>query len=67
VTAALPGLAAFADVFGSVVGVVMSLSGLGILLMGLIAMVDAAWRRGALAAPFGAALLGGGLWLVGVF
>ena len=63
----LPTLAGFVDVFQVVVGVLLSLGGLGILLMGLIAMIDRDVRRGATAALIGAACFGGGLWLVGVF
>lgn len=60
-------LASFADVFQVVVGVVLSLCGLGLFLLGVIAVADREWRRGGLAALLGAALLAGGFWLVGVW
>jgi hypothetical protein len=62
----LPILAGFADVFQVVVGVLLSLGGLGILLMGLIAAIDRDLRRGLTAALVGLACFAGGLWLVGV-
>jgi hypothetical protein len=49
-----------------VIGVILSLSGLGILLMGVIAIADRSWRQGAVTTVLGAALLVGGLYLVGV-
>ena len=61
------GLASFVDVFQVVLGVILSLSGIGLLLMGLIAVADRELRRGGLAALFGAAMFAVGLWLVGVF
>jgi hypothetical protein len=60
-------LAGFVDVFQVVLGVILSLSGIGLLLMGLIAVADRELRRGGLAALFGAALFVVGMWLVGVF
>jgi hypothetical protein len=60
-------LASFADVFQVVVGVVVSLCGLGLFLLGVIAVADREWKRGGLAALLGAALLAGGFWLVGVW
>jgi hypothetical protein len=59
-------LAAFADTFKTVVGVLLSLSGLGVLLMGVIAIADRSWRQGAVTTVLGAALLVAGLYLVGV-
>jgi hypothetical protein len=59
-------LAGFVEVFRQIIGVVLALSGLGVLLMGVIALSDKAWRSGAVAAGLGAVLLVAGLWLVGV-
>jgi hypothetical protein len=59
-------LADFAATFKTVVGVILSLSGLGLLLMGVIAIADRSWRDGAITAVLGAALLLAGLGLVGV-
>lgn len=65
--AALPaGLAGFADVFGIVVGVILSLAGLGLLLMGVISLADRTWKRGSIAVLLGAGLTVAGMWLVGV-
>lgn len=61
-----PLLAGFADVFPIVLGVLMALCGLGLLLMGLLALADRAWRSGSLGALSGLLLFVGGLWLVGV-
>ena len=63
---ALPVLGAFLDVFGIVVGVLLALTGLGIVLLGLIAVAAGTWQRGALGALGGALLTALGLWLVGV-
>jgi hypothetical protein len=62
-----PLLAGFADVFPIVLGVLLALCGLGLLLMGLIALADRAWRSGTVGALSGLVLLVSGLWLVGVF
>lgn len=62
-----PLLAGFADVFPIVLGVLMSLCGLGLLVMGLLALADRAWRPGGIGALAGLVLFVGGLWLVGVF
>jgi hypothetical protein len=59
-------LAGFVDVFQVVIGVFLSLGGLGLLLMGLLAVADRAVRRGGIAALSGLLLLAGGLYLVGV-
>ena len=48
-----------------VIGVIMALSGLGVLLMGVIATADKALQKGAIAMGLGAALIAAGLWLVG--
>ena len=62
-----PLLAGFADVFKIVVGVILSLGGLGLVLMGAIAIADRSWKPGLGAFGVGLALLLGGMWLVGVF
>ncbi|HVG95095.1 MAG TPA: hypothetical protein VND21_11655 [Planctomycetota bacterium] len=49
----------------TVIGVLMALSGLGVLLMGVIAMADRALQKGGIAVGLGAALIAAGLWLVG--
>jgi hypothetical protein len=58
-------LADFVSVFRQIIGVILALSGLGVLLMGVIALADKAWRSGAVATVLGVGLLVGGLWLVG--
>ena len=59
-------VADFAQIFKTVIGVILALSGLGILLMGVIAIADRSWRSGTITAAMGAVLLLAGLWLVGV-
>jgi hypothetical protein len=49
----------------TVIGVIMALSGLGVLLMGVIAMADKSVQKGGIAIGLGAALVAAGLWLVG--
>jgi hypothetical protein len=49
----------------TVIGVLMALSGLGVLLMGVIAMADRALQKVGIAVGLGAALIAAGLWLVG--
>lgn len=61
-----PTLAGFVDVLPIVIGVLASLCGLGLLLMGLIAVADRAWRRGGIGVGVGLLLTLAGLWLVGV-
>lgn len=61
-----PLVAGFLDVFEIVIGVLLSLTGLGIVLMGLIAVAAGRWQRGALGAVAGALLTALGFWLVGV-
>ena len=39
-------LAGFAETFKTIIGVILALAGLGILLMGTIALSDKAWRSG---------------------
>jgi hypothetical protein len=57
--------ATFGQVFKTIVGVILALSGLGVLLMGVIALADRSFKSGAVAAVMGAALLVLGLWMVG--
>lgn len=59
-------LGTFAETFKTVIGVILALSGLGVLLMGVIALADKSVKSGSIAAIMGAALLVGGLLLVGV-
>jgi hypothetical protein len=59
-------LADFAAAFKTVIGVILSLAGLGMLLMGVIAMSDRSFKSGGVAAGLGAILLVVGLWMVGV-
>ena len=61
----VPVVATFAETFKTVIGVLLSLSGLGILLMGVIALSDKSFQKGGMAALLGVVLLVGGLWLVG--
>ena len=58
-------LAAFADVFKTVVGVLLALVGLGVLVMGVVGLADRSWKSGAVYAGVGAAVLGIGLYLAG--
>ena len=62
-----PLLAGFLDVFEIVIGVLLSLTGLGVVLMGLIAVAAGRWQRGTLGAVLGAVLTAAGFWLVGVW
>lgn len=61
----LVSLAAFADVFKTIIGVLLALAGLGLTVMGGIALADRAWKSGGGALLIGLAFLAGGLWLVG--
>ena len=58
-------IADFAGTFKAIIGVILALAGLGILLMGTIALSDKAWRSGGVATALGAGLLVAGLWMVG--
>lgn len=58
-------LATFAETFKTVIGVILALSGLGVLLMGVIALADKSVKSGSIAAILGAVLLVVGLFLVG--
>ncbi len=58
-------LATFAETFKTVIGVILALSGLGVLLMGVIALADKSMKSGSIAAIMGAVLLTVGLFLVG--
>ena len=58
-------LASFAETFKTVIGVILALSGLGVLLMGVIALADKSVKSGSIAAVMGAVLLVVGLLLVG--
>jgi hypothetical protein len=58
-------LATFAETFKTVIGVILALSGLGVLLMGVIALADKSMKSGSIAAIMGAVLLVVGLYLVG--
>ena len=49
----------------TVIGVVLALAGLGILLMGCIALADKALQKGGIAFGLGAVLILAGLWMVG--
>ena len=51
-------LASFADVFKTVIGVILALSGLGVLLMGVIALADRSFKSGTVAAVREAVLHG---------
>jgi hypothetical protein len=61
----LVSLAAFADVFKTIIGVLLALAGLGLTVMGGIALADRAWKSGGGALVIGLGFLVGGLWLVG--
>jgi hypothetical protein len=58
-------VAAFADVFKNVVGVLLALVGLGVLVMGVVGLADKSFRSGAVYVGVGAAVLGLGLFLAG--
>ncbi len=64
--ASLVVLADFAQTFKTVIGVILALAGLGMLLMGVIAMSDRSFKSGGVASGLGAVLLVVGLWMVGV-
>jgi hypothetical protein len=58
-------LAAFADGFKTVIGVLLALAGLGLVVMGGIALADRSWKSGSGAFVVGLVMLLGGMWLVG--
>ena len=58
-------LAAFAEGFKTVIGVLLSLAGLGLVVMGGIALADRSWKSGGGAFVIGLVMLLGGMWLVG--
>lgn len=58
-------LATFAEVFKTVIGVLLSLAGLGLVVMGGIALADRSWASGGGAFLVGLVMLVGGMWLVG--
>lgn len=58
-------LATFAEVFKTVIGVLLSLAGLGLVVMGGIALADRSWKSGGGAFLVGLVMLVGGMWLVG--
>lgn len=58
--------ATFAEVFGIVVGVILTLAGLAVALMGGIAMTEGVFKRGGYALLAGIVLLAVGLALIGV-
>jgi hypothetical protein len=64
-TSSLFALAGFADAFRVIIGVLLSLAGLGLTVMGGIALADRSVKSGAGALLIGLAFLAGGLWLVG--
>jgi hypothetical protein len=57
-------LADFAGVFKTVIGVLLSLAGLGMTVMGGIALADGS-KKGGVMLAMGVAMLAAGLWLVG--
>jgi hypothetical protein len=59
-------VASFADVLQIVVGVLCSLAGSGLVLMGVLALGRRRWRGGAVGAAVGLVCFLVGLWLVGV-
>ena len=59
-------LAAFGDVFGAVVGVILGLAGLATSFMCLMAISEGVVKRGTAGLAAGLVLLGVGLWLAGV-
>ena len=58
-------LAAFPEMFKTVIGVLLSLAGLGLVVMGGIALADRSWKSGGGAFVIGLVMLLGGMWLVG--
>ena len=60
-------LASIGGTLRTVIGVVLALAGLGVLLMGVIALADKSVQKGATAAVMGAGLIAAGLWLVEAF
>lgn len=58
-------LADFAHGFKTVIGVLLALAGLGLVVMGGIALADRSWKSGGGAFVIGLVMLLGGMWLVG--
>ena len=61
----VPILAAFADTFKTVLGVLLALAGLGVGLQGVVGLAGKSWKTGATFLGIGAALLIVGLHLAG--
>ena len=57
-------VAEFHDVVRNVIGVLLALAGLGLVVMGGIALADRSWKSGGGAFAVGLVLLLGGMWLV---
>jgi hypothetical protein len=68
VPGALPAatVGAFSDGFPIVAGVLLSLAGLSLVLMGVLGMANRRWRRGAAGTAAGVLLVVAGFLLVGV-
>lgn len=60
-------LAGFLDVFSIVIGVIVTLTGMALVLLGLIAMSEKAVKQGAITTVVALGLIAGGLWLIGVW
>ncbi len=58
-------LASIGDTLKTVMGVVLGLTGMAVLLVGVIALADKSVQKGATAAILGAVLMAAGLWLTG--
>lgn len=58
-------LASIGDTLKTVMGVVLGLTGMAVLLVGVIALADKSVQKGATAAVLGAVLMAAGLWLTG--
>ena len=58
-------VAALGDVLGMIFGVMLGLCGIAVMLLGILACVDRAWKHGLLSTLGGAACLAAGLWLFG--
>ncbi|MDJ0973662.1 MAG: hypothetical protein QNJ98_04320 [Planctomycetota bacterium] len=60
-------LAGFLDVFSIVIGVIVTLTGMALVLLGLIATSEKAVKQGLITTGVALGLIAGGLWLIGVF
>ena len=60
-------VAGFMDVFSIVIGVIVTLTGMALVLLGMIAMGEKAYKQGSITTLVALGLIALGLWLIGVW